>query len=159
MLERNLLLGVDPGQSGGFAILDPAGAVVDVTKCPETEKDISDYFAEFAPRLQMAVIESVHSFPGQGVSSSFKFGMNYGALRMGLIAHGIPFEYVSPGKWQHPFGLLEKGRKATDSNTEKKNKHKSRAQELFPAVKICHWNTDALLLAEYLRRTVRAICK
>ncbi len=153
MIERNLYCGVDPGGSGGLAILDETGAVVDVTPMPDTERDVSDYFREFAPRIKMAAIESVHSFPGNGSSSMFKFGMSFGALRMALVAHNIPFEFVSPGSWQKPFGLIESGRKATDSNTEKKNKHKARCQELFPFQRVTHATADAVLIAEFCRRT------
>ena len=151
-IERNLYAGVDPGQSGGFAILTEDGELVDASPMMDTEKDVSDYLKEFAPRIKMAAIESVHSFPGQGVSSSFKFGMSYGALRMALTSHEIPFEYVTPGTWQKPFGLIESGRKATDSNREKKRRNKERAQGLFPSVKCTHAITDSLLIAEFARR-------
>ena len=46
-----------------------------------------------------AVCESVHSMPGQGVSSSFKFGINRGHIEMGLVSAGISHEFVTPQKW------------------------------------------------------------
>jgi hypothetical protein len=154
--DRTLFLGVDPGASGGLAILDSSGAVVDVSPMPETERDVSTYAAEFAPRIRMAAIEQVHSMPGQGVSSSFKFGMSYGGLRMALIAHGVPFEAVSPGAWQRAMGCLVKGRAdASDRKTAKKNGTKARAQELFPGQRITHATADALLIAEHCRRASR----
>ena len=36
-----------------------------------------------------AVIERVNAFPGQGVTSSFRFGMGYGIIMGVLYAHGI----------------------------------------------------------------------
>ena len=156
-VERNLYLGVDPGGSGGIAILDMDGAVVDVTPMPDGEHAIADYFNEFSPRIKMAIIEIVHSFPGQGVASSFKFGRGYGGLIMALVCTKIPFEYVAPGVWQKPFGLIETGRKSHDSKTEKKNKHKERAASLFPSVKITHAIADAVLLAEFCRRKAKGL--
>jgi Holliday junction resolvasome RuvABC endonuclease subunit len=144
VIERDLFLGVDPGQSGGLAILDPSGAVVDLSPMPETEHDLSAYVAEFAGRIRTAAIEQVHSMPKQGVSSSFKFGMSYGGLRMALIAHGVRFEAVTPQAWQKALHCLSGG---------DKNKTKAKAQELWPAQKITHAIADALLIAEYARRT------
>jgi hypothetical protein len=37
-------------------------------------------------------------------------------------------------------------------HTVKKNKHKAKAAQLFPRVKITHSNADALLIAEHARR-------
>ena len=90
-----------------------------------------------------ATIEAVHAFPKQGVSSTFKFGVNYGLLRGLMIAGAIPFEEVSPLKWQREMACLSKG---------DKNITKARAQQLFPGIKITHATADALLIAEYARR-------
>lgn len=149
-MERELFLGIDPGGSGSLAIVDRAGALVDATPMPETMKDLADYFKEFSPRIRMAMIEAVHSMPEQGVSSTFTFGQNVGALHMGLVAHGIPFEFVQPRVWQQPMGLLRLAKEETI--TQKKNRHKARAQELFPAKKVIHAIADGLLLAETCRR-------
>lgn len=153
MADRTLFLGCDPGVSGAFALLDPAGSIVDVTPMPETAKDVSEYLAQFAPRIRFGVLESVHAMPKQGVSSAFKFGRNVGMLHMGLVAHQIPFDFVLPGKWQQPLGCIVQGRSGpTDAKTEKKRHNKARAQELFPQQKITHAIADALLIAEYCRR-------
>ena len=79
----------------------------------------------------------------------FKFGQSYGALEALIVASGIPLERVTPVVWQRAFGLL---RKKGETQVEKKNRHKARAQELFPSIGITHAIADALLLAEYARR-------
>lgn len=153
MNGRDLFMGCDPGMSGAFAILDGRGQIVDVTPMPETAKDISDYVQEFASRIRIAVIESVHAMPKQGVSSAFKFGRNFGTLHMALVAHGVPFEFVLPGKWQQPLGCIVSGRTGPeDRKTAKKQHNKARAQELFPSQRVTHKIADALLMAEYCRR-------
>jgi crossover junction endodeoxyribonuclease RuvC len=93
----------------------------------------------------VAAIEQVHAMPKQGVASSFKFGQSYGFLRAMLIAFGIRFESVTPGKWQRELGCLSRGRK---------NVTKAKAQETFPGVKCTHAISDALLLAAYARRRI-----
>lgn len=138
-------LGCDPGASGGIGIISPSGP--SAVKMPETEKDLFDLLSDlqFASEGRIfAVCESVHSMPGQGVSSSFKFGMGFGALRMALVASSISHEYVTPQKWQKTLGCLTGGNK---------NVSKAACQRLFPAVKVTHAIADALLIAEYGRRT------
>jgi crossover junction endodeoxyribonuclease RuvC len=143
-----VFLGIDPGQSGGLAVLmggplHPKSPEAFVWKMPETERDLWEIVRTREVGEAFAVIEAVHSMPKQGVASSFKFGRSYGFLRGCLIASGIPFEEVTPQKWQKALGCLTKG---------DKNVSKRRAQQLFPGLKITHATADALLLAEYARR-------
>ena len=116
---------------------------------PETLADLWDLLVEQVGedpvhRTLHACLERVHSMPGQGVASSFKFGQGFGNLEMALTAARIPFTYVTPQKWQKELGCLTKGNK---------NVSKSRAQQLFPHIKCTHAISDALLIAEYCRRT------
>ena len=149
--EFELILGIDPGKSGGLAVIWPCGA--EVHKMPDTERDLWDCIRELVPNGGRAYIEKVHAMPGQGVTSMFSFGQNYGMLRAFLVAHGIPFETVTPAKWQREFALPSL--KAAGSPSAKKNAHKARAQELFPSLRITHAVADALLIAEWGRRLVR----
>jgi Holliday junction resolvasome RuvABC endonuclease subunit len=88
--------------------------------------------------------------PKQGVASSFKFGVNYGIVRMALTAAGIPFEEVTPQAWQKALGITH--RKKTETPSEWKNRLRARAQQLFPSVSLTLATADALLIAEYCRR-------
>jgi len=115
---------------------------------PQTEKDIADLLADLVTELlwgasDAVYLERVHTMPGQGVASSGKFMMHYGFLRGVLVALGIPFEEVSPLKWQRALGCLSGG---------DKNVTKQKAQQLFPHLTITHATADALLIAEYGRR-------
>jgi len=148
----NHFLGIDPGKSGGAALITAAHQVVSTIKFSETEKDISEWFLEQLVHDScsrstgwdvVACIERVHSMPKQGVASSFKFGQSYGFLRGLLIAHGIRFEAVTPQSWQKALGCLSRG---------DKNVTKAKAQEIFPQVKVTHAIADALLLSEFARR-------
>lgn len=142
-----LICGIDPGASGGIALLAQLGGLSCAPMAypiPDTEKDTAELLCEFAPHIRMAYIEAVHSMPKQGVASSFKFGRSYGFLRGLLIGLKIPFEEVSPQRWTKDMRLVG-GKKGT----EKKNLHRARCQELFPHIKITHAIADALLLAEF----------
>ena len=142
-------IGIDPGQEGGVAWIDGDGP--HAVKMPDTERDIWNLIAELESGDDFAFIEAVHSFPHQGVASTFKFGRNYGFLRACLIASGIPFDEVTPAKWQRAVGIMPvKG----ETITAKKNRHKSKAQQLFPALQVKHAIADALLIAEFCRRII-----
>lgn len=145
-------IGIDPGQAGGIAVINEHGTTA--WKMPSVTVDVWHLLAGLEGDGDVfALIEDVHSgsFHGrqQGVKSAFTFGQNYGHLVMGLIAAGIPFERVTPRKWQEEFGLLKKKH---ESDTAKKNRHKQRASELFPAFRMTHAIADALLIAEFNRR-------
>lgn len=148
-------LGIDPGMGGGLAVL--CGDKVSLTPMPRTDQDIIAWLESHSwltENLNYGVIEQVHSMPAQGVSSTFKFGMSYGALRMCLIALQIPFETVSPQKWQKTVGISSRKK---EGRTDHKNRLKARAQELFPKEKITLATADALLLAYYCRLLQRGV--
>lgn len=139
-------IGVDPGRSSGcISIWMPSVNAVEcypLSKLTDREiwNVVSD-LAEYGPVF--AVLEAVHAMPKQGISSTFKFGTSFGELKMALVAAEIPFELVSPQKWQKALSCQTKGQK---------NVSKNKAQQLWPDIKITHATADSLLLAEYGRR-------
>lgn len=170
-------IGVDPGASGGIAVIYPSGHLKAIAM-PKTEQDVWRWFSELSPPSLMmvemgedgetldvqpvivhAVIEKVGGYIGGGEgekgggaangSSMFKFGTSYGGLRMALIAAEIPFEEKTPQTWQKTFSLSKaKG----ESKTSFKNRLKAKAQQLFPSGSITLATADAILIAEYCRR-------
>lgn len=145
-----LYIGIDPGKSGGVAFI--RGSDRKAFKMPEVDHDLWQMLVGNDPAT--VVIEQVASSPQQGVKSAFTFGKSVGLIRGLCIAAGLQMAYVTPAKWQKEFGLTSKGLAfgKTATATEKKNRNKSRACELFPELKITHSIADALLIAEYGRR-------
>jgi crossover junction endodeoxyribonuclease RuvC len=138
-------IGIDPGVSGGISIVF-SGQPVSAWKMPETERDVYDLLwalKNWHDHSSIALIEKVAASPQMGTVSAFTFGRGYGSLRMALIACQIPFEEVTPQKWQKALGCLTGG---------DKNVSKARAQQLFPGVKWTHATADSALIAEYSRR-------
>jgi len=142
-------IGIDPGASGGIAWTHEDGMRVE--NMPDTIQGVWELLSHIVNDSAMiyrhtefkAYLEQVHSSPQMGVCSAFKFGNGFGHLEMALTAAGIPFERVSPQKWQKAMGCMTKG---------DKNVSKRRAQELFPGVKVTHAIADALLIAEFGQR-------
>jgi Holliday junction resolvasome RuvABC endonuclease subunit len=146
-----IYIGVDPGMSGAIVVLRDGRA--SFVKNSETPHDIAHFLRVWLADMDTlgipyyALIERVNAMPKQGVSSTFKFGQSYGMLRGFLVALSIPFEEVSPVKWQTAMGCRTGG---------DKNISKARAQQLFPNIKVTHAIADALLIAEHCRRVVGA---
>lgn len=99
------LIAFDPGLKGGIAYESPcvASTRIEAIPMPVSGKEID--IAAIAGvikviRPDMAIIEKVHSMPGQGVSSTFKFGMGYGALLGICSALEIRTELVTPQRWK-----------------------------------------------------------
>lgn len=149
-----IFLGVDPGKSGGFAVLRPSlmdenriGAV----KMHETYKDMWSFVSDISMKGQVhAALEDIRKvyIPGVGAKSHRVLGESYGSICMALTAAEIPFYNVSPVQWQRDLHLISKKGEAPK---EKKKRHKARAQELFPELTVTHAVADALLLAEWCR--------
>lgn len=133
------VMGIDPGWSGGVAVIGPADIKVQGF-CNMTERDIYNTVTEYAMFADVCFIENVHAMPGQGVTSMFKFGHILGFLRACVMASDVPMIDVTPQKWQQAMHCRSKG---------DKNVTKRRAQELFPKLKITHATADALLIASY----------
>jgi crossover junction endodeoxyribonuclease RuvC len=148
-----IVIGIDPGQSGGIAWIEPAFVtprVAGAAKMPETEHDVCEHLRDLAKRQGepvLVVVELVTPMPKQGLGSTWKFGQHYGMLRGILAALGWRYQLVTAGKWQKALGCLTHG---------DKNISKAAAQRLFPELKITHATADALLLAYYATRTLDA---
>jgi Holliday junction resolvasome RuvABC endonuclease subunit len=144
-------MGIDPGESGGVAlipVLPTDQRLAEVFKIPETEHETAKLLREFGARTVVCYIEKVHSMPKQGVVSSFKFGRSYGFLRGLMVALSIPFDEVTPQRWQKDLVCLSRG---------DKNVTNAKAQQLYPALvmKITHATADALLIATWGRNFER----
>lgn len=147
------MIGIDPGVSGALAFLSGANAAV--LDMPNADGQVladplygilADWHAE------TVYIEKAQSMPGQGVSSTFKYGVGYGVILGVCAARGIAVVEVSPAKWKKAMGLTGKDKEAS----------RALACKLFPSVaskmmrKKDHGRAEALLIAEYARRTFHA---
>lgn len=141
-----IYIGIDPGKSGALAVISDDGSVSIVPFDPETYKATLRY----ATGPTRAVLEHVTAMPGQGVTSMFNFGQNFGYIRGLLEANQISYELVRPQKWKKEFSI-----------TGDKNSSVEVCKRLFPGVVLrrterCRKEDDgmaeALLMAEYARR-------
>lgn len=98
-MEREVYVGIDPGAKGYVCVWWVAGK--EYEHCPISDTDnLKKLLREVAQCYAVAAIESVHSMPRQGVSTTFAFGRNYGVVLGMLMAYGIPYVEVAPRVWQ-----------------------------------------------------------
>jgi crossover junction endodeoxyribonuclease RuvC len=142
------IVGIDPGLSGAIAFYFPGIPTrVSAEDMPVVAGELNA--AGLADRIRkmrpdVAVIERVGAMPGQGVSSTFKFGASFGVVCGVLAALEIPCHRVSPAVWKKYFKL-----------PVEKEQSRALALRLFPATadhfsrKKDHGRAEAALIARY----------
>ncbi|MGM0783879.1 MAG: Holliday junction endonuclease [Pseudomonadota bacterium] len=98
-----MIVGIDPGQTGGIAYIDATSGTSHAMPMPLTSKQIDGHEIANALRgrsIDVVILEKVHAMPKQGVSSTFKFGMGFGLVVGVCEALGIPYRLVTPQAWK-----------------------------------------------------------
>lgn len=149
-------IGIDPGKSGGIAIIREDGSVSVAPFCKPEYRSLL-FTLDGDTSNTVACIERVHAFSGQGVTSCFSFGENFGWVQGLLFAYGITTHFVIPQIWKKHYGLI------FGKGTEKsiiKNESIKKARSIFLNVSLrktsrCKTDDDgmaeALLIANYAK--------
>ena len=136
----NPILCIDPGASGGLALLNREGNV-EAFPMPATMTEQIDAIRHIAatnPGIK-AVIEKVGFHrPGNSAVSTAKFARHCGHLEAALYSVGIPFEEVAPGTWMKTIGALPADK------TARKNAIKEQVARRFPHLDVTLKTADAL---------------
>lgn len=146
-----LYIGIDPGKSGCLAVINEKKEVwfFDWPK----DDDLAFYYNDLCgiehDQVGLAVLERVHSMPGQGVKSMFTFGTNFGIWQGFLTALDWPFQLVAPQTWM-------KNVVAKADGPDTKAGVRNVAKRLFPKAELegpkggyKDGRADALLMAWY----------
>lgn len=112
MKTKNMIIGIDPGFSGAISFLREDTLIIKdlpITKLNKKKQidacAFSNMIKIYRTLIKLAVIEDVHSMPGQGVVSTFTFGYNAGILYGVLASLSIPIIRVKPSVWKPALGL------------------------------------------------------
>lgn len=154
-----ILAGIDPGMTGALALINTAESELITWDMP-TSKARNGKSVVNIPALAVMLrqvqhlqghypnsppikLEAVHAMPKQGVTSSFNFGMGYGAIQGVLATLGIPYELVTPQAWKKAAGLI-----GAD-----KDYARTKALQLYPDADLARkkdiGRADAILIARY----------
>ena len=153
------VIGIDPGLSGGIAILDDK-KIFDIFDMPimsEGKKNKNQLNSALLVSIikkhinsiqdTSVIVEQVSAMPGQGVTSMFNFGQTFGSIKGICAALNLPIFYVRPAKWKKHFELINSSKDAS----------RTKVIEMYPSIssrlskKKDVNKADAILIARYFR--------
>jgi len=155
-----MIIGIDPGVTGGIGVLSEQGEFMEVHDMPVVKVKVGKRtqrrvhvqalhgllmnLASRGRRIQCpAFVEWVWPRSQEGAVSSFSFGRAVGAIEGVLVANGFECVFVSPQKWKRYFELLGK----------EKDSSRILAHSLFPGASLKrkkdHGRAEALLIGRY----------
>jgi len=155
------IIGIDPGLSGGIAILDNSKVIelFDMPVMPDGKKNKRQLNSALLAKMikdniknledTVMVVEQVNAMPGQGVTSMFNFGQTFGAIKGICAALGLPIFLVRPAKWKKHFELINSS----------KDSSRTKAIEMYPSIseklskKKDVNKSDAILIGRYYSET------
>ena len=120
----NYYMGIDPGANGAVTVLGDKGWIDDICEFKKnTEHDIAEFIRLYSHEV-FAYLEKMQPLPKKmrGGIGSFKIADSFGFLRGILTSQRIPYELVTPTKWQTTMKCKSGG---------DKNVTKAAAQRLF----------------------------
>ena len=155
------IIGIDPGLSGGIAILEDSKVkmLFDMPVMSDGKKNKRQLNSALLAQLirdniknvedTAIVVEQVNAMPGQGVTSMFNFGQTFGAIKGVCAALGLPIFFVRPSKWKKHFELINSS----------KDSSRTKAIEMYPSLsndlakKKDVNKSDAILIARFYSET------
>ena len=153
---NQLIVACDPGlRSGACGVIDIHGKFISSFDIPSEGDRINVRPFKLLMGLYIPlgtwvdfVVEDVHSMPGQGLVSTFRFGRATGAIE--AVCELFPnsaMHFVSPRQWKKEMGLSSDKQQSIDM-----------ARSLWPDAKLYlkrhHGQGEALLMAEWFRRSL-----
>ena len=156
------IIGIDPGLSGGIAILENNNVlnIFDMPVMAEGKKNKRQLnSAQLVSLIKeninhkeeevSVIVEQVNAMPGQGVTSMFNFGQTFGAIKGVCAALELPIFFVRPSKWKKHFELINSS----------KDSSRTKVIEMYPklsnqlAKKKDVNKSDAILIARFYHET------
>ena len=156
-----IIIGIDPGLSGGIAVLENNKVlnIFDMPVMPEGKKNkrqlnsaqlVSLIKENIKSDEEIAVIvEQVNAMPGQGVTSMFNFGQTFGAIKGVCAALELPIFFVRPSKWKKHFELINSSKDS--SRTKVIEMYPSLSSQLAKKKDVN--KSDAILIARFYSET------
>lgn len=146
----SVYMGIDPGKSGAIAVIGEERQIMELK--PFSKDGYKRIMRDYGGYDVVCCLEHVAAMPGQGVTSMFSFGENFGWIQGMLEANDVSYQLVRPRIWKKDYSLNDSKQQSTEA-----------CRRLFPDVGNRLHRTDgsrkdddglaeALLMAEYARR-------
>lgn len=149
--------GIDPGVSGGLAMIDPQDDItgtdemIEFYPMPPNPDDLKRIIKRWFDYECVVCLEQVSGFQGVAHPGShmFEFGRNVGLIE-GIVtglAHYEAIQYVRPQAWQKHHNVVPKKKSETDYWWKKRLR--GYAERAFPSLLVTDKTADALLIMKY----------
>jgi hypothetical protein len=108
-----MVLGIDPGKTGGFAVLDGDSVIVEPMPANDDGIDLPELnrlLRHYADHVTLCYLEMAGMRPKQSTQSTFAFGRNFGIIEGMLSALHIKYKIIRPDTWSKNYehGVTEK---------------------------------------------------
>lgn len=160
-------MGIDPGKSGAFVVLNDSGEIVEIIPTPLIGKEydkqaIRDIFCKY--NYEKIGLEKPNVIFGVGKSAVASLMHCVGMFEGIMIGLGLPHIMVQPKEWQKECWKHVKTQKKADGKTDTKATSILASINLWPNVNFKITNKggvsknyndgicDAALVGEYVRR-------
>jgi hypothetical protein len=117
-------IGIDPGLTGAVGVLNADGTFRTLFDLPvirdrslawiDGDALLSALLAAKGSDAATVIVERVSAMPGQGVASSFGFGVMFGSILATVQCLRLLLEFVTPATWKRALGLSSDKRAALD---------------------------------------------
>ena len=121
-------IGIDPGQSGGVAMVTDEGEWVGGRRMPVRvfgkrklvdTRALTEWLGAIRPYgresvLRGVVVEQVSAMPRQGATSGFNFGRHAGAVEGWVLGLQVDPVFVTPSVWKRRLGLSSDKQQSLD---------------------------------------------
>lgn len=145
-----MIIGIDPGRTGGFALLEESGLTIK----PMPDNPVGIRALLGGSQTKHVFLEKASTHPRDGRVGAFNYGHHNGVLEGILVALHVPYTLVPPVVWAK---VMHAG---TDSGVDTKKRSVQAFMRLFPNVTMTFGKAtkphlgavEAALIAEYGRR-------
>jgi hypothetical protein len=153
MNEKQTLVAIDPGMSGGIAVFTKGRA--QAVNMPEDVHKMQEYLMHLKNTYENIVvfIEKVQAFVKDDDAPGKKFAINkmlanYEQILTVVKLMDLKYVEVFPNSWQSTLGLRT-DKSISETKAQRKARYKIYAQKHFPEVKVNMKTCDALCLIRF----------
>jgi hypothetical protein len=150
-IKEDVVIGIDPGESGSICLLMPGQNNVAFKETTEDPLELLKWFELVKEQcnLRCIIIENVHSLPKMSAKSNFTFGRNVEKVNLIARMSKVRVELVQPKTWQKFAGVKQKGPAIKKEVAEIAYRLYPTARLFGPRGGLLDGRSDALMIAHY----------
>lgn len=143
-----MIVGIDPGKTGGFCVLETSQTIITAQRLTEHPNRSLRALKHYKGDITAVYMEKIHAWPKDTPTTAFGFGRYVGMVEAALDDMGFEPILVAPQTWQKGTGVYDWRRMNPGTNT--KDASLALVHFHFPDLHTRnHGISDAVLIAMY----------